>query len=134
MRGMEKREQEAHRDRLDILRLERAHGLAQRGFVEGAQHVAAEIDAFLHLAAQALRHQRHRLVVHDVEDRRAVGAGLLADGIDAAKSLRHQQAGLRALTLEQRVGPDSGAVAKVPDVGRGSDARAEGLDSRQDRT
>ena len=52
--------------------------------------MAAEIDALLHFAGKAQRHQRRRLVVHDIEDRGAVGARLLAHGIDAAKSFRHQ--------------------------------------------
>ena len=89
--GCRNENKQAYRDRLDVLRLERTHGIAQRRLVERAQHVAAEIDPLLHLAGEARRHQRRRLVVHDVEDRRAVGAGLLAHGIDAAKSLRHQQ-------------------------------------------
>ena len=44
---MQEREQQAHRDRLEIVRLELAHGVAQRRLVERAEHVAAEIDALL---------------------------------------------------------------------------------------
>src|SRR5262249_22746018 len=46
--------------------------------LELAQHIAAIIDALPDLAGQALRHQRGRLVVHDVEDRGAVRACLPA--------------------------------------------------------
>ncbi len=130
---MEKREQQAHRDRIETLRGELACGFAQRRLVERPQHVAAKIDALLHLAGQARRHQRNGLVVHDVEDRGAIGAGLLADRIDAAKSFRHQQPGLGALAFQQRVGSDRGAMAKVADVGRRGAALEQRLDARQDR-
>ena len=131
--GMQKREQEAHRDRLDALRRELAHGCAQRRLVELAQHVAAEIDAFLHFAGQARRHQRRGLVVHDVEDRGAVRPRLLPHGIDAAKSLRHQQGGPDAFTFEQGVGPDCGAVAEIADVGALTSRCQQCLDAGKDR-
>ena len=99
----------------------------------GTQHVAAEIDALRHFAGQARRHQQRRLVVHDVEDRGAVGARLLAHRIDAAKSFGHQQAGAHALAFEQRIGADRGAVAEIADVGRRHAACEQGLDARQDR-
>jgi hypothetical protein len=121
---MEKREQQADRERLDVLRLELSHGIAQRSFVELPQHVAAEIDALLHFPGQALRNERHRLVIHDVEYRRSVGTRLLAHGIDAAESFRHQQAGNGALAFEQRVGPDRGAVAEIADISPLRDAVA----------
>ena len=132
VRGMEKREQEADRDRFESVRGERPQGFAQRRLVERAQHLALMIDALLHLAGEALRHQQRRLVVHHVEDGGPVGARLLAHRIDAAKAFRHQEAGLDALAFQQRVGADGGAVAEKPDVG-GRDALGEQhLDALQD--
>ena len=90
---------------------------AQRRLVERDEHVAAEIDALAHLAGQALRHQRRRLVVHDVEDRGAVGPRLLGHLVDAAEAFGDQEAGLDALAFEQRVGADRGAVTEIADVG-----------------
>jgi hypothetical protein len=58
---------------------------------------------------------------------------LLAHGVDAAKSFRHQQAGLGALAFEQRVGANRGAVAEIADVGRLAGRREEFLDSGKDR-
>ena len=79
------------------------------------------------------RNEHCRLVVHDVEDRGTVGPRLLAHGIDAAKSFRHEQAGLGALAFKQRVGPHRGAVAEVADVGRRYASSEEGLDPNKDR-
>ena len=129
---MQEREQQAHRDQLEIVRLELAHGVAQRRLVERAEHVAAEIDALLDLARLARRHQRLGLVVHDVEDRGAVGTRLLADRIDAAESFRHQQAGPHALALEQRIGADRGAVAEIADVGCRDAVGQQRLEARED--
>ena len=42
--GVQEREQQAYRDRFDVLRLEFTHGVAQGRLVERAQHVATEID------------------------------------------------------------------------------------------
>ena len=62
---------------------------------------------------QAPRHQRRRLVVHDVEDRGAVGPRLLGHFVDAAETFRHQQPGPDALAFEQRIGADRGAVTEI---------------------
>ena len=97
------------------------------------QHIAAEIDALLDLSGQALRHQHRRLVVHDVEDRGAVGPRLLGDFVDAAETFGDQEAGLDALALKQRVGADRGAVAEVTDVGRAHALRNERLNALQYR-
>ena len=90
----------------------------------GEQHVAAEVDALAHLAGQALRHQRRRLVVHDVEDRGAVGPRLLRHLVDAAKAFGDQEAGLDALAFQQRVGADRGAVTEKADIAGGARRRA----------
>ena len=116
---MQEREQQADRERLDLLRRELAHGLAQRRLVERrAARCRGNRRARFTSPVQALRHQQRRLVVHHVEDRRAIGPRLLADRIDAAEAFGHQQAGAHALAFEQRVGADRGAVAEIGDVGR----------------
>ena len=130
---MEEREQQAHRERLDLLRGKRAHGLAQRRLVQRTQHLAAEIDALPDFAGQARRDEQRRLVVHHVEDRRAVRAGLLADRINAAKAFSHQQAGPHAFAFEQRIGSDRGAVAEKRDLIRLHALAEQRLDALQDR-
>ena len=111
---------------------EPAQSLAQRGLVQRHQHIAAEIDPLPDFAGQALRHQHRRLVVHDVEDRGAVGPRLLGHFVDAAETFGDQQAGLDALALEQRVGADRGAVTEIADIGRGHALPDQRLDALQD--
>src|SRR5205807_8875825 len=55
---MQKRKQQTYRNRFDVLRGELAHRLTQRRLIEFLEHIAAEVDALLHFAGQALRHQR----------------------------------------------------------------------------
>jgi hypothetical protein len=130
---MEKREQQAHRERLDVLRRELAHGVAYAASSRARNTLPRKSTRSFTSPVRRCRHQRRRLVVHDVEDRRAVGTRLLANGIDAANPLRHQQAGGGALAFEQRVGPDRGAVAEIADVGSSNAGCEQRLDPGEDR-
>ena len=110
---MQEREQQADGDRLRCSAPRaRARSARSAASSSGTQHLAAEVDALRHLAGAALRHQQRRLVVHDVEDRRAVGPRLLGDRIDAAKASVTSRPVAHALAFEQRVGADRGAVTE----------------------
>ena len=102
-------------------------------FIERDQNFAIEGDALSHFAGQAGGREQGRLVVHNVEDRRAVRARLLLHLVDAPEAFCHEQAGAHALAFEQRVRSDRRAVAEVADVLRGDALTDQQLYPRQDR-
>ncbi len=60
--GIEEREEEAHRDRLDALVRQTPHRAGERRLVERRQDFAAVIEPLGHLLGQMLRHQQRRLL------------------------------------------------------------------------
>ena len=76
---------------------------------------------FRHLQPQIARHQRHRLVDHQIVQIRTL---LPADLQQIAEPVRRDQPGSRAAMLDQRVGRDGRAMTEPGDrVRRRADAR-----------
>ena len=75
--------------------------------VERLQDLARQIDALRHGQAQFPRHQRGRLLDHDVV---LVVAALVADLEDVAKPFRRHKRGLGALAFEDRIRRQGRAV------------------------
>ena len=78
-------------------------------------HLAGSQQPLVDLAREAPRHQRLMAVEEQVVGFRPVAA---ADDVDVARAARHDQAGLGALALDQRVDRDGRAVDQLVDRGR----------------
>src|SRR5207253_4690866 len=94
--GVEKREQETDRDRLNTLRNEFSHRRASSRLIEWNQHVPRRDDPLLHANAPPARHERMRLprqVELQTEGLRPLVTG---DVEDVAKALGGDKAGLGA--------------------------------------
>ena len=123
--------QQAHGDRLDTAVHNRLRGALDRGGVEGAQHLAAEVEALADFQAVLSFHQRRRLlVVQIVEARRAVAPELE----DIAKTLCGYQGHVSALFLDDGIGGNGEPVADLGDIGgidgQLLDARANTVEHR----
>ena len=105
--GIQEREQEAHRDRLDALAAQPAHRLAHRVLVERRHHRAAEIEPLGNAEAVAPARDRRRRRERRIPD---VLLEAAADVDLVAVALRGEQAGLRAVHLDHRVVGGGGAV------------------------
>ena len=103
--------QVAHGHRLDPLAREDANGRAQGAAREWCRHAAVGADALAHRQAQVARHQRDR---RRLAQRVAVVLEPLAHLQDIAVPLGGEQAELRALALQQRIGRDRGPVDDAP--------------------
>ena len=105
---------EADRDRLDAVILQTRHLRADRRFVERKPHRAVHIDALRHREAQRARHQRLRLLDHEVV---LVVAALGCDIERVAKAVRGDQRRARAAPLDDGIGGERRAVNEHVDVG-----------------
>ena len=104
--------EEADRDRLDALGGEEAAGLLDAGAVERLVHLARGEHALVDLARVAARHQR---LVPVEEEIVGFGPVAAADDVDVARAGGDDEAGLRALALDQRVDRDGRAVDELVD-------------------
>ena len=104
MRRIEEREQERLRDRLRLGRARSRSVARKRSSSSGTARGLGNRPA-RGLPGQTARHQHGRLVVHHVEDGGPVRSRLLADLVDAAKTLRHQQSGLTPLPSKSALVP-----------------------------
>ena len=107
--------QEAHRDRLDAFGLQRLAGRGDARLLQRLVHLAAGEQPLVDLAGVAPRHQRLVPVEEQVVGFRPVAA---ADDVDVAGAARHDEAGLGALPLDQRVDRGGRAVDQFVDRGR----------------
>ena len=111
--GVQEREQQAHRDRLDVGLAQRLDRLADAVVVERLD-LAVRAHPLAHGEAQVARHERLRPALGEVVERRAV----LARELDqVAEALRGDERGARAAALEQRVGGDRHPVREGRHVG-----------------
>ena len=83
-----------------------------RRLVERLQHPAVDVDPLRHHEPALARHERERLLDHDVV---LVVAALVADVEHVAEALGGHQRGECALALDDRVGRERGAVNQQPD-------------------
>jgi hypothetical protein len=104
--------QEADRDRLDAFGLERLAGRGHARLLQRLLHLAAGEQTLVHLVGVAARHQRLMPVKEQVVGFRPVAA---ADDVDVAGAARHDEAGLGALPLDQRVDRGGRAVNELVD-------------------
>ena len=124
VRGIEEREQEAHGEGFDALRLQAAHGVPQPRFIERGDDLAAIIEPLAHLFGQPLRRQQRRLLIERVEQIAAARLRPAARLVHRAKAPRDQQARSYALAFQQRVGCNRRSVNEQRDIG-GVDAFRE---------
>ena len=111
--GVQEREQQAHRDRLDVGLAQRLDRLAHAVVVERLE-LAVRAHALAHGEAQVARHERLGAALGEVVERGAV----LARELDqVAEALGRDERGARAAALEQRVGGDRHPVRERRDVG-----------------
>ena len=116
--------QQAHRDRLDALRMQRSDQAQHLIRVEPHLDGAVGEHALVQLEAQTARRERgrpfHEQIVHVV--------AVLAPDLDrVAKAARGDQRGAGALAFDQRVGEQGGAVHHVRDRGGGKVGLVENL-------
>ena len=128
MRGIEVGEQEADGDCLHALFLELAHGLANARFVERFEFLApGRHQPLLHGLAEAPLDQRAVLPGNVLHDRVVLRPLVPADMQDVAVAAGGDQAGDRAVMLEDGVGRDGGAMEHHVDrLARNSVLVAEG--------
>ena len=115
VRGIDVGVQEADRDRLDALGVERAAGLRNAVAIERVVHLARAQQPLVDLAREMPRHQRPVAVEQQVIGLRPVAA---ADDVDVARAAGDDQPGLGALALDQRIDGDGRAVDQLVDRGR----------------
>ena len=108
--------EKADRDGLDPTGFELTGCKAHRLKIEGYLDAAVAAKALGHFETQVARHQDFGLVGVEIVEARAL---LAADLEEVAKSIGDNKSGGHTLVFDQRVGCDSGAVAKKAD-GRGS--------------
>ena len=115
MRVVEKGEQQRHRDGLQLGIADRLD--QRRQFVLGQRrhHVALRIDPFGDLEPLAPRHQHRGSVLQQVVQ---IGARRSPQFQEVAEAARGDEAGARALVLQQRVGHHGGGVRQQRHVGR----------------
>src|SRR6266540_4796854 len=114
--GIHEGEQEADRDRFDLLRLQPGDRLRHRAVVQRQAYLAARADPLAYLGRPALGREQARLLEAKVEDRWAVWADLLHRLVDAAKAGGDGQPDSSSPLLEQRVGGNRGAVGEEIDL------------------
>ena len=102
---------EADADALDPEPCEVAGHRLDRRLVQGHQHPTVHVDPLGHRQPALARHQRGRLLEHDVV---LVVAALVADVEHVAEALGGHERGERALALDDRVGRERGAVDEQP--------------------
>ena len=113
VRGIEEREQEAHRAGVGLRVADRFTSARQRVARSSARmRLAVRRDALGRLEAQFARHQRRRIVVLQAEHCRA---DLPPDLDQVAEAFGDDQRDLAAAPLDQRVGGDRGAVREPRD-------------------
>ena len=111
--GVQEREQQAHRDRLDVRLAQRVDRLGDAVLVERLD-LAVRAHALAHGEAQVARHERLGAALGEVVEGRAV----LARELDqVAEALGGDERGARAAALEQRVGGDRHPVREGRHVG-----------------
>ena len=118
MLRVQERKQVADRDRPDTLGDEFCHGVPHRRFIERHNHLALRGDLLAHFfapCAWSKEHGRDRFQ----DDAVQVLAELIADLKDVTKTFAGDEADLRALPLEHRVGGDCGAMQEPRDFGGG---------------
>jgi hypothetical protein len=106
--------QEADRDRLDAFAFERLAGIRHTLLLQGLVDLASGQHALVDLTGQAARHKRPMAMEEQV-----VGFGPVAaaDDVDVAGAARHDEAGLGAFALDQRVDGRGRAVDQFVDGG-----------------
>ena len=112
VRGVEEREQQAHRAGIGLRLADRLHQRRQRVGRKRADRLAVGGDALGRLEAQFARHQRRRVVVLQAEHMRA---DLPADLDQVAEALGDDERDLAAAPLDQRIRRDGRAVREPRD-------------------
>ena len=107
--------QQAHGDRRRRRRRRAATTARDFREVERGEHGARRVHALGGFAAHRARHQRRRQVDAQIVD---VVARFACPSRDVAKAARHDEAGARALALDQRVGDERRRVDKEIEIGR----------------
>jgi len=132
VRRVLERIEQAHGDRLDAEAGHLAHRLARLRLVQRREHAAVGAQAFVHLEAPFARHQR---LGHLGEGVVGGVADLAPEFQHVAKAARGDEAGARALALDDRVDHQGGAVdhllqpldaARDP-AGEGAQALLDGI-------
>src|SRR6266508_1033450 len=114
--GIHEGEQEADRDRFDLLRLQPGDRLRHRAVVQRQAYLAARADSLTDLGRSALRREQAWLLEAKIEDRWAVRADLLHRLVDGPEARGYGQPSSRTSLLEQRVGGNRGAVREEIDL------------------
>ena len=110
---VQEREQQAHRDGLDVGLAQRLDRLGDAVVVERLD-LAVRAHPLAHGEAQVARHERLGTALGEVVE----GGAVLARELDQiAEALRRDERGARAAALEQRVGGDRHPVRERRDVG-----------------
>ena len=131
MRIVQEREQERHGDRLQSRLADRLDQRRQFVLGERRHHLALRIDPFGDLEPPAPRHQHRRRVLQQIVK---IGARRTAQFQDVAHAARRDEAGARALVLQQRVGDHRGGMRQQRHIGRidavGIQTLADAVDHR----
>ena len=116
---------ETNRDRLDALGGEHAAGFGDAGAIEPHVHLARAQQPLVDLAREVARHQRPVTVKEQAIGLRPVAA---ADDVHVARAAGDDEAGLGALSFDQRIDGDGRAVDQLVDGGGGKGALADAVD------
>jgi hypothetical protein len=116
--AIEETEQEAYRDRFDIVFQKPLGGAPDVVLVERLDDLALVVEPLAHLVGETLRRQQRRLHVERIQQVIRVRLRPTARLVDGAKAPGNQQTGLDTLALDQRVGRDRRAVDQKSNIGR----------------
>ncbi len=112
MIGIQERKEKTDGNRIDAFFLEPHDRLPWCAHVDRLERIAAKIDSLGNFLGVIGRCKQARLFEEQVVGGRSIAAGLFHDFVNASEALGHEKSGLGAFLFQERIGPDSGAVAK----------------------